>query len=55
MTEDGPTCGVNAPGDDQPTCSTGPFGRLTWTLRELASLIGRSDPETDGRGSGDAR
>ena len=23
-----------------PTCSTGPLGRLGWTIRELADLLG---------------
>ncbi len=26
-----------------PSCSTGPLGRFTWTLRELRSLIQRKE------------
>ena len=32
--------------DGVPTCSTGPLGRLTWTLRELAEMVGMAKRRT---------
>ena len=47
MNEESKNCGLDSADQGVPTCSTGPFGRLTWTLRELASLFRGSDPHSD--------
>lgn len=54
----GPTPWVVVPTDvggtvePVPDCSTGPFGRLSWTLRELAGIVrslrGRAQPRDTG-------
>ena len=36
-----------SPGQETPSCGTGPVGRFTWTLRELRSLIQRKEGAAD--------
>ncbi len=31
-------------GTGGPSCATGPAGRLSWTVRELVSILGHRDP-----------
>lgn len=36
------TCSIDK---DMPSCDTGPFGRLSWTVKELWSLFHKTENE----------
>ncbi len=53
MTKRAPKCD-NGMLDGEPTCSTGPFGRFAWTVRELVSIL-RREPKSVEKASNSAR